>query len=292
MGPFETIGRSSRFDRRARRAQRENRHMSGRLALVTGASAGIGAAFARLYASHGYDLAITARRADRLAALADEIRLRHGVEIIIIPADLAQADGVDTILGQVEAHGRAVDVLVNNAGYGVPGSFIAAPWDEQQAFLKVLVVAVCEMTHKVLPGMLDRRFGRIVNVASMSGLAPAGPGTVLYSAAKAFVVKFSQGLHLEARGAGVHVSALCPGYTYTEFHDVNGARSVIGDDAPPWMWMGADEVAAAGYEAAEANRPVCIPGAPYKAAAALTKLLPDEWGMALVARRARRTPNA
>ena len=184
--------------------------MSGRLALITGASAGIGAAFASLYASQGYDLAITARRADRLNAVADEVRLRYGVEILIVPADLARPDGVDGVLDEIAAHGRVVDVLVNNAGYGLPGSFVAASWDEQQAFLKVLLTSVCELTHKVLPGMLDRRFGRILNVASMAGLAPAGPGTVLYSAAKAFVVKFSQGLHLEARGAGVHVSALVP----------------------------------------------------------------------------------
>jgi len=261
--------------------------MSGRLALITGASAGIGAAFASLYASHGYDLAITARRADRLNAVADEVRLRYGVEILIIPADLARPDGVDGVLDQIAANGRVVDVLVNNAGYGLPGSFVAAPWDDQQAFLKVLLVSVCELTHKVLPGMLERRFGRILNVASMAGLAPAGPGTVLYSAAKAFVVKFSQGLHLEARNAGVHVSALCPGYTYTEFHDANGTRATIGETTRPWMWMGADEVAAAGFEAVEANRPICVPGAPYKAAAALSKLLPEDWGMALMARRAR-----
>jgi len=261
--------------------------MSGRLALITGASAGIGAAFASLYASHGYDLAITARRADRLNAVADEVRLRYGVEILIIPADLARPDGVDGVLDQIAANGRVVDVLVNNAGYGLPGSFVAAPWDDQQAFLKVLLVSVCELTHKVLPGMLERRFGRILNVASMAGLAPAGPGTVLYSAAKAFVVKFSQGLHLEARNAGVHVSALCPGYTFTEFHDANGTRATIGEATQPWMWMGADEVAAAGFEAVEANRPICVPGAPYKAAAALSRLLPDDWGMALMARRAR-----
>ncbi len=261
--------------------------MGGRLALITGASAGIGAAFASLYASHGYDLAITARRGDRLNAVADEVRLRYGVEIMILPADLARTDGVDSVLDPIAANGRVVDVLVNNAGYGLPGSFVAASWDEQQAFLKVLLMSVCELTQKVLPGMLDRRFGRILNVASVAGLAPAAPGTVLYSAAKAFVVKFSQGLHLEARGAGVHVTALCPGYTYTEFHDVNGTRATIGANTQPWMWMGADEVAAAGYEAVEANRPICVPGAPYKAVAALSRLLPEEWGMALMARRAR-----
>jgi hypothetical protein len=257
--------------------------MSRRLALVTGASSGIGAAFARLYASHGYDLAVTARRADRLAALADEVRLRHGVEILIVPADLADAAAPDAILTEIAAHGRVVDALVNNAGYGVPGPYAGARWEDQHAFLQVLLAAVCELTHKALPGMIERRFGRIVNVASVAGLVPGGAGTALYGATKAFLISFSQALHAEMRAAGVHVSALCPGFTYSEFHDVNNTRELT-DRAPPWMWLGADEVAAAGYEAAEANRPICVPGAPNKAIAAVAKLLPDEWCMALMAR--------
>jgi short-subunit dehydrogenase len=146
-------------------------------------------------------------------------------------------------------------------------------------------MAVCELTHKALPGMVERRFGRIVNVASLAGLVPGGAGTALYGATKAFLVSFSQALHAEMRAAGVHVSALCPGFTYSEFHDVNKTRELT-DRAPPWLWLGADEVAAAGYEAAEANRPICVPGAPSKAIAAVAKLLPDEWGMALMARGA------
>ena len=258
--------------------------MARRLALITGASSGIGAAFARLYASHGYDLAITARRADRLASLADEIRLRQGVEILIVPADLAQIGAPGAILAEIAAHGRPVDALVNNAGYGAPGPYAAAPWEDQRAFLQVLMAAPCELAHQVMPGMIERRFGRIVNVASLAGLIPGGAETVLYGAAKAFLVSFSQGLHAEGRSAGVHVSALCPGFTYSEFHDVNGTRDLIGERAPPWLWLGADEVAAAGYEAAEANRPICVPGAPNKAIAAVAKLLPDEWCMALMAR--------
>ena len=262
--------------------------MTARLALVTGASAGIGAAFARVYAGHGYDLAITARREDRLNALADEIRLRHAVEVLVIPADLADLAAPDAILGQIATHGRTVDALVNNAGYGIPGPFGAVSWAGEQDFLRVMVGAVVEMTHKVLPGMVERRFGRIVNVASLAGLIPGAAGGAMYGAAKAFVATFSQGLHLETRGAGVHVSALCPGFTYSEFHEVNGTRKLYGERTPPWLWLGADEVAAAGYEAAEANRPVCVPGAPNKAIAALTKLLPDEWTMAMMARQADR----
>ena len=262
--------------------------MSRRLALVTGASSGIGAALAQVYASHGYDLALTARRADRLHNLADDVRLRHGVESLVIPADLSEPESPAKVLSEIEANGRVVDALVNNAGYGLPGAYASTEWEDQRRLLQVLVTAVCEFAHRVLPGMLERRFGRIVNVASLAGLTPGAPGQTLYGPAKALVVRFSQGLHLETQGTGVHVSALCPGLTYSEFHDVTGSRAQVTEAAPTWMWLGADEVAQAGYEAAEANRPICVTGAPNKAIAALAKLIPDEWGMALIANQAGR----
>jgi short-subunit dehydrogenase len=257
--------------------------MARRLALITGASAGIGAAFARILASHGYDVALTARRADRLEALAAEIRLRFGVEAYAIPADLADPAGVDAVLAGVEAQGRVVDMLVNNAGYGLPGTYATTAWADQGKFLQVMLTSVCELTHKVLPGMIERRFGRIVNVASLAGLVPGAAGHTLYAATKGFLVKFSQSLHLENLSTGVHVSALCPGFTYSEFHDVNGTRAQVSQSLPAWLWMGADEVAATGYEAVEANRPVCVPGAPNKTIAAIAKLLPDDWALALMA---------
>lgn len=257
--------------------------MARRLALITGASAGIGAAFARIYASHGYDVALTARRLDRLEGLAAEIRMRFGVEAYAISADLADPGGVDTVLAAIAAEGREIDALVNNAGYGLPGTFDKTSWADQSAFLQVMLTSVCEMTHKVLPGMVERRFGRIVNVASLAGLAPGSAGHTLYAATKSFLVKFSQSLHLENLSNGVHASALCPGFTLSEFHDVNGTRAQVSQSLPAWMWLGADEVAAAGYEAAEANRPVCVTGAPNKAIAVLAKLIPDEWALALIA---------
>ncbi len=257
--------------------------MTRRLCLVTGASAGIGAAFARVYAGAGYDVVLTARRADRLEALADEIRLRFGVETLTIAADLTDPATSDHLLERIGANGRVVDALVNNAGYGLPNSYAASAWEDERAFLQVLLVAVCELTHKLAPGMIERRFGRIVNVSSLAGLAPGGAGHALYGAAKAFLIRFSQSLHLETRDQGVHVSALCPGFTYSEFHDVAGNRERISRAIPQWLWLGADEVAAAGYEAAEANRPICVPGAPNKALAALAKLIPDDWVMALMA---------
>ncbi|MDR3513099.1 MAG: SDR family oxidoreductase [Caulobacteraceae bacterium] len=262
--------------------------MTRRLCLVTGASAGIGAAFARIYAGAGYDVALTARREDRLETLADEIRLRYGVEALTIAADLADPTASDHLLERIEANGRVVDALVNNAGYSLPEPYAATEWADQRAFLQVMLVAVCELTHKVLPGMAERRFGRIVNVASLAGLTPGAPGQTLYSATKAFLVRFSQSLHLEMLDQGVHVSALCPGFTYSEFHDVNATREQVARNVPAWLWLGADEVAAAGYEAAEANRPVCVPGAPNKVLAALSKLTPEEWSLAVMAREAGR----
>lgn len=253
--------------------------MTRRLCLITGASAGIGAAFARIYASHGYDVALTARRTDRLETLAEEISLRSGVETLTITADLADPDSVDHIAAELEAHGRVVDCLVNNAGYGLPGAYAATAWRDQQALLRVLVEAPVELAHKVLPGMIERRFGRILNVGSMAGYAAGTPTAALYGPSKALMLRFSQSLHLEAYGTGVHVSALCPGFTYSEFHDANGTRDTLAARTPAWLWMGADEVAAAGYEAAEANRPVCIPGAPNLVLHALAKVIPDEWIM-------------
>ena len=257
--------------------------MDRRLALVTGASAGIGAAFARILASHGYDLALTARRAERLDTLAEEISLRFGVEALTVTADLAEPEAPGQILDFLTAHGRTVDALINNAGYGLPGAYADTRWEDQKAFIQVMMTAPAELAHRVLPGMIHRGFGRIVNVASLAGLVPGSAGHTLYGGVKAFLVRFSQSLHMETAASGVHVSALCPGFTYSEFHDANGTRAQISASTPPWLWLGADEVAAAGYEAVEANRAICVPGAPNKAIAAVSKLIPDDWALALMA---------
>lgn len=266
--------------------------MERRLALVTGASAGIGAAFARTLAAKGYDLALTARRLDRLDTLAEEIRARHGVEVLTVAADLAQAGAADRILDHLSAEGRQVDALINNAGYGLPGSYADTAWADQAAFLQVMVTAPCELAHRVAGGMRGRGFGRIVNVASVAGLVPPSAGHTLYGASKALLVRFSQSLHLEMAGHDVHVSALCPGFTYTEFHDVNGTRERASTSTPKWLWLSADDVAAAGWRAVEANRPMCVPGAQYKAITAVARLIPEGWALALMASqggRVRRT---
>jgi short-subunit dehydrogenase len=150
--------------------------MTRPLALITGASAGIGAALARIFAANGYDVALTARREDRLNGLAEEIRLKYQVETLVVPADLSKPGACADILGEIGNQGRHVDALANNAGYGLPGMFAETTWEDQSTFLMVMVNAVCELSHKVLPGMVERKFGRILNVASLAGLTPGGPG--------------------------------------------------------------------------------------------------------------------
>jgi hypothetical protein len=262
--------------------------MARRLCLVTGASAGIGAAFARLYAAKGHDLALTARRADRLEQLAAELRQAHGVEVLVLPADLAQPGAVDQVITAIEAAGRTVDVLINNAGYGLPGTYAKTRWADQQAFLQVLLTSVCELTHKLLPGMVERGYGRIVNVASLAGLVPGMPSHTLYGATKAFLVRFSQALHLETLGTGVHITALCPGYTWSEFHDANGTRA-MANTIPKWMWLDAETVVEQGYLAVEANRPVRVTGGINKLIAAICKVVPESWVLGHVAKWSRRT---
>jgi short-subunit dehydrogenase len=262
--------------------------MDRRLALVTGASAGIGAAFARLLAGSGYDLVLTARRADRLEALAEELRGRHGAQAMVLPADLADPHGARTVLDAIAARGRPVDALVNNAGFGLTGSYATTTWAAQEAYLQLMVTAPCELAHALAPGMLDRRFGRIVNVASLAGLVPGAAGHTLYGGVKSLMIRFSESLHLEARGRGVHVTALCPGFTYSEFHDVNGTRALITAGTPRWLWMDAEPVAAAGWRAVEANDPLCIPGLANKAAATLARLLPERLTLQILASQGHR----
>ncbi|EGF92043.1 short chain dehydrogenase family protein [Asticcacaulis biprosthecium C19] len=256
--------------------------MARRLVLITGASSGIGLAFARTYAANGWDVAVTARRAERLEKLVEEIRLRFGVEAYGLPADLSDASAPGALQEGILALGRTVDGLVNNAGYGQPGGFVGNPWESHRAFMQVMMLAPMELTHRFLPGMIEQKFGRVVNVSSLAGFLPASPGDTVYGPVKTFLTRFSQSLHLEVRDHGVHVSALCPGWTYSEFHDVIGTRSKLSKSIPQWWWMGADEVAREGYQACEANRAACVPGAPNKTVSALLKVLPDDWVMELV----------
>ncbi|MEQ1929727.1 MAG: SDR family oxidoreductase [Parvularculaceae bacterium] len=253
----------------------------GKWALVTGASAGIGAAFARALAAKGANVALTARRPDRLADLASEIEREFGVKTLVVPADLADPAGPSRIADALKAKTVEIDILINNAGYGLPGTFVENQWKDHRAFIDCLVASHVELAHRFLPAMQKKRWGRIVNVASVAGLVPGSAGHTLYGAAKAFIVSFSQSLAAENENNGVHVSALCPGFTYSEFHDANGTRALVSQ-MPKFMFMNAEPVVESGLAAVERAHVVFVPGAWNKLVAGLMKALPRPWGAALV----------
>jgi short-subunit dehydrogenase len=228
-------------------------------ALVTGASSGIGAALARVFAAHGFDLVLVARRVERLDALGRELSAGRGCRVHVIAADLADPAAPARIFNEVARAGLTIDALVNNAGYGLPGGFLASRWEDHQAFTQVMVNSVVELCHLFAPGMVERRRGFIINVGSVAGLVPASAGHTLYGAAKALVIRFSQSLAPELLPHGVHVTALCPGFTYSEFHDVNGMRGQVSQ-LPRWMWMDADTVAREAYDASMRGDIICING--------------------------------
>ena len=255
-------------------------------ALVTGASAGIGAEFARQLAARDCSLVLTARREGRLQVLASDLRARHGIHVDVIADDLADPAAPARIVAAATRDGRAIDILINNAGYGVPGRYDKVDWDTHARFMQVLVTAPLQLCHLLLPAMRQRGYGRIVNVASLAGLVPATPGNTLYAPAKAFLMRVSQALATENRAHGVHVCALCPGFTHSEFHDVSQARGLVSK-LPGWMWSDADDVVRQGLDAVERGRVVCVPGRVNRWIKAWMDLLPDRLALGLVARRAR-----
>jgi len=244
------------------------------LALVTGASAGIGEAFARAYAARSYDLALVARRADRLEALASELAAAHGIEAFAIPADLSLFEAHTPVLAAIAARGRHVDVLVNNAGFGIPQSFLGVPWEKQRDFLMTLIVTGCGLAYDVLPGMIERRGGAIINVASLAAFSPGVKGNTLYPGAKSLAIKFSQALAAEYGDKGVRVTAICPGFTETEFATQAGIQGIM-DKEPRMLSQTAAEVAEIAIRANERGRVVVVPGLHNKVAAFLLRRLPE-----------------
>ncbi|MCX6551051.1 MAG: SDR family oxidoreductase [Acidobacteria bacterium] len=245
-----------------------------RTALITGASAGIGLALAEVFARHGFDLVLTARRADRLQAISADLATRFGCRVHTIAADLADPAAPARIYDDVAKAGITVDALVNNAGYGLPGLYVDTAWDQQRDFLQVMVTAVAELAHRFMPGMVQRGYGRIINVASLAGLVPWSAGHTLYGASKALLIKFSESLALEGLPHNVHVTALCPGFTYSEFHDVNGTRPLVSQ-LPRWMFMNAQIVAEQAYDAVMAGKSVYVNGRINRAIAQLVRYAPQ-----------------
>lgn len=253
-------------------------------ALVTGASAGIGAAFARDLARRGYDLVLTARRTERLEALAAELTRDHQIACTVLTADLDRAHTPQQLVDTIHERGLAIDLLVNNAGYSLPGYLLDQPWDRHRHFLQIMAIAPVHLAWLLLPGMLERGRGHVVNVASVAGLIPGSAGHTLYAAVKSLLIKFSQSLTLEYRGRGVHACAVCPGFTWSEFHDVNGSRELM-NKLPKWMWLEAERVAREGVDAVLAGKAVQVSGLQYKAIHVLTKLLPERLLLRMSARR-------
>jgi short-subunit dehydrogenase len=255
--------------------------------LVTGASAGIGAALARVYAEHGWDLVLTARREAPLKALAEELS-HTGAATTVLTQDLADDAAPRRLHAALQDLGLHVDGLINNAGFSRTAGFLNTDPAAHTAMIRVMLAAPVELARLFAPAMVERGYGRILNVASLAGQMPATGGDTLYGPIKSFLIKASQGLHLELRGTGVHVTALCPGYTLTEFHDANGTREQVSSAYPGWMWQTAEHVARVGYAACEANRPKVTPGAMNNVLAGLAKHLPDRVALGMVGGHAKR----
>lgn len=238
-------------------------------ALVTGASAGIGAVFARALARRGYDLILVARRADRLEALAREL---SGVNVEALPADLASDEGMRRVEERIAAAAN-LELLVNNAGFGAGGLFWQADLDGQDAMHRLHILATLRLTHAALRGMVERRRGAVINVASVAGFTIA-PGNISYNATKRWINSFTEGLYMELKMAGspVKVQALCPGFTYSEFHDVaNFDRNTV----PRGFWMQAEDVVEASLAGLERGKLFVVPGLGYKLLTAFLKAFPD-----------------
>jgi short-subunit dehydrogenase len=263
---------------------------SDRTALVTGASSGIGKAFAELLAQKGYAVVLTARRGDRLEALAAELTQKYHVATHTIVGDLAEAHAPERIAAELAARRISIDLLVNNAGYGVPGSYLKVPWRDHERFMQVMVTAVLDLTYRLLPGMIDRRWGRVINIASVAGMVPAPAGHTLYGASKSFLIRFSEALHAENASQGVNVTAVCPGFTWSEFHDVTGTRDKM-NGVPAMLWLTAADVARDGYDAVMSGRSVVVNGRIYRLLVWLTGALPrslSRWVSGMAGRRYRK----
>lgn len=253
------------------------------VALVTGASAGLGREFALQLARAGYDLVLVARDAARLEELAADLAARHGSSCEVLAADLARDDDTSRVVARIDA--SPIDLLVNNAGFGTRGSLARASREGQDAMIRVHVLATHRLTQAAVQSMVARESGAIITVSSTASFLTS-PGNVNYTSTKAWQRLEIEALSMELRGKGVYVQALCPGYTRTEFHQ-RGRMDM--SRYPAWAWMRAEDVVAASLRALRARRPVVVvPGLGYQLIVLLLRLLPAGLLRALVSRRRRR----
>ena len=237
-------------------------------ALITGSTAGIGAAFARRLAADGHNLVLVARNTARLGEQATELHDRHGIEAEVLTADLATDEGIETVAARLADRKNPVDLLVNNAGFGNKGRYLDVPMADELKMLKVHCEAVLRLTSAATEGMRERGRGGVVNVASVAAFVPRGT----YGASKAWVVQFTQGAAKDLAGSGVRLMALAPGFVRTEFHERAGMGT---DNIPNWMWLDADKLVAAALADLARGKSLSIPDPRYKALMGLVKLTPQ-----------------
>lgn len=236
-------------------------------ALVTGATAGIGREFVEQLAARGWQLVLVARDNDRLELVADELRSRHGVGVEVLPADLLDRAQVDRVAARLRAVDTPVDLLVNNAGFGLKQRFLDNDVDTEQQMLDILVTAVLRLSHAALGAMTERGHGSVVNVSSVASFLPRGT----YGAAKAWVNSFTQWAHQEYADRGVHVMLLCPGFVKTEFHE---RMDVARESAPGFLWLRPDDLVREALADLERGRSFSVPSKRYKAIVAVSRAVP------------------
>jgi uncharacterized protein len=242
------------------------------MALVTGASAGIGAAIARLLAERGHALSLVARREERLRELAEELRARYGVRAEPLAADLSEPRERDRIASRLAELELTVEILVNNAGFGGFGKFVEIGRERQLQMLRLNVEAVLDFSGRFLPGMVERGRGAVINVASTAAFQPL-PGNAVYAATKAFVLSYGEAVHHELKGTGVSLTTICPGPVRTEFAEAAGIGGVE-ERTPGAIWMSAEDVAEHAIKGAEQGKRVVVPGALNRATSLAGQLSP------------------
>ncbi|HEX5746926.1 MAG TPA: SDR family oxidoreductase [Archangium sp.] len=230
-----------------------------RYAVVTGASSGIGRELASLLAREGYALVLVARRTGPMQELAEQLQQAHGVPSVVVGADLVSPEGVSTVVNELKTRQLDVEVLVNNAGFGLAGNFEVLPAEQQVGMLDLNVRALTALTRELVPGMVARKRGYVLNVASLAAFTP-GPFMSVYYASKAYVLSFSTALHGELKGQGVRVTALCPGFTETEFAARAGEHQKARLFSGPMGTSTARQVAEAGFRGLMRGKPVVVPG--------------------------------